>query len=329
MRLLYGLIAAAGLAAPWPTPVEDTLIVRDFRFASGETLPELRIHYRTLGKADSPAVLVLHGTGGHGGGFLNQRFAGELFGTGQPLDAAKYFLILPDNIGHGKSSKPSNGLRAKFPRYGYHDMVALQEKLLEHLGVSRLRLIIGTSMGCMHAWIWGTTRPQAVQALMPLACLPHEISGRNLLWRKMTVDLIRNDPTYLNGDYAEQPYSAHSYALTVTLMGANTLALQNDGPTRAAAVALTDRTAATRRERPPDANDLIYALESSHDYNPRPHLEKVKAHVTAINFADDPINPPELRIFERETRRVKRIRAILWPQTPETRGHGTHSMPAL
>ena len=333
--LLCLMMSGMAMGANHPTPVEDDFLLKEFRFHTGESLPELKLHYRTIGSPSrdasgsvNNAVLVLHGTGGSGANFITREaFSGELFGPGQPLDATKYYLIVPDNIGHGQSSKPSDGLRTGFPKYGYLDMVESQRRLLnEKLGVRRLRLVLGTSMGCMHAWLWGTMYPDAVDALLPLACLPHEISGRNLIWRKMIVDLIRNDPGYNNGNYTTQP-SASGANYVGLLMTQNTLYLQKQAPTREDSVKLYAQLTGENAPRAGDANDRIYQSESSSDYNPLPHLEKIKAAVYAVNFADDPINPPELGILEREIRRVPRGRAVVVPASEETRGHGTHSLP--
>ena len=322
---------------PYSSLKEGDARFLDFHFHSGGSLPELRIRYRTLGelRKDSAgrstnAVLILHGTGGSGGNFLSRDyFHGELFGPGQPLDVSKYFIIFPDNIGHGHSSKPSDALRAKFPRYGYLDMVASQKRVLEEtLGVNHLRLILGTSMGCMHAWIWGTTYPEYADALMPLACLPHPITGRNLLWRLQMMDLIRSDPGYHGGDYAGTLPAMKAVADISYLMSQNPQQLQKHGSTREKAIELFEAqqkaiSLAT------DPNDFLYQMDSSFDYDPLSQLERITAKVLAINFADDPINPPDLEILQREIRRVKRGSALVMPATPDTFGHGNHSRPAL
>jgi homoserine O-acetyltransferase len=321
----------------WPTPQEGDYTVHDFHFQSGETLPELRLHYRTLGKPlkDSAgrttnAVLILHGTGGTGGAFLQPIFAGDLFGTGQLLDASKYFLILPDNIGHGKSSKPSDGLHAHFPRYEYADMVALQHELVEKgLGVNHLRLILGTSMGCMHSWVWGETYSDFMDALMPLACLPVQIAGRNRIWRKMVIDGIRQDPDWKNGDYTVEPRAALEISADFLIIaGGAPLHMQDDFPTRDA----TDKYLSTTMARftsSLDANDFLYAADSSRDYDPSAKLETINAHVMYINSADDFINPPELGIAEREIKRVKHGKFVLLPVSEKTFGHGTHTHAAV
>jgi homoserine O-acetyltransferase len=337
LRLLAGLLAAAtAWAADYPAPSEGDFVLRDFKFRSGETLPELRIHYRTVGTPQrdgsgrvTNAVLITHGTGGSGGSFIRPEFAGELFGAGQPLDAAKYFIVLPDGIGHGKSSKPSDGLRAKFPRYGYRDMIEAQYRLLtEGLGVARARLVMGTSMGGMHTWLWGETYPAFMDALMPLASLPVPIAGRNRAWRRLAIDAIRNDPQWQGGEYQTQPQSLRTGAQMLFLMSSNPVLRQEAAPTLAQADATLDAFVANYLKTG-DANDYLYALEASSDYDPSPDLEKITAPLLAINSADDLINPPELGILEREIKRVKNGRAIVLPLGAETRGHGSHTIAAL
>ena len=317
----------------WPAPTEGDYIVHDFHFQSDETLPEIRLHYYTLGKPvkdatgrTTNAVLILHGTGGRGNNFLQPVFAGELFGPGQLLDANKYFLILPDNIGHGKSSKPSDGLHAHFPRYEYADMVALQHELVEKgLGVNHLRLILGTSMGCMHSWIWGETYVDFMDALIPLACLPVQIAGRNRIWRKMVIDGIRQDPNWKNGDYTEEPRAALQISGDFLIIaGSAPLHMQEDLATREAADKYLAATMA-RITGALDANDFLYAVDSSRNYNPSAKLETIQAHVMYVNSADDFINPPELGIAEREIQRVKHGKFVLLPTSEQTFGHGTHS----
>ena len=337
-RNLVALIAAAfvGFAADYPQPTEHDFVIRDFKFASGETLPELRIHYRTLGTPQkdasgktSNAVLITHGTTGSGTQFVRPEFAGELFGAGQPLDATKFFIVLPDGIGHGKSSRPSEGMHAKFPRYGYRDMVEAQFRLLtDGLGVNHARLVMGTSMGGMHTWLWGETHPDFMDALMPLASLPTQISGRNRAWRKMVIDAIRNDPAWQNGEYKAQPPSLRTAADMLWLMSENPILRQKEAPT----LAKTDEILESfvdRIVKADDANDVLYALEASHDYDPGPDLEKIQAPLLAINSADDLINPPELGILEREIKRVPHGRAIVIPLSDKTRGHGSHTLAAL
>ncbi len=274
------------------------------------------------------AVLILHGTTGNSSNFLRAEFAGELFGTGQLLDAARYYLILPDNLGHGQSSKPSDGMRARFPQYGYHDMLRAQYRLLtEALRVNHLRLVIGTSMGGMHTWLWGETHPDFMDALLPLASLPTEISGRNRVWRRMIMDAIRRDPQWLQGDYQRQPQGLGIAAEMLYFMGSNPLQRFKEGPTLGQADKLLDAYVTNALQKM-DANDVLYALAASRDYDPGPGLEKIQAPLVAINFADDLINPPELRILEREIKRVKKGRAILIPLSESTRGHGTHTLAA-
>ena len=320
-------------AADYPPPSEGDHIVRDFRFSSGEILPEVRMHYRTWGKPVRDkdgiarnAVLILHGTTGSGAQFLRPEFAGELFGKGQLLDTERYFIVIPDNLGHGQSSKPSDGLRAKFPRYGYRDMIEAQRRLLtEGLGVNHLRLIIGTSMGGMHTWLWGEMHPDFMDALMPLASLPTQISGRNRVWRRLIIDAIRTDPEWRGGDYKTQPRGMRTALEMSWLMSNNPVQRLKEAPTLARADEVLERYIAERWPKV-DANDYLYAFEASHDYDPGPGLEKIKAPLLAINFADDLINPPELGVLEREIKRVKRGKAILVPLNEQTRGHGTHTL---
>ena len=318
-------------------PAEADHIAHDFHFKSGEILPELRLHYTTFGKPErdgsgrvTNAVLILHGTGGTGHQFLAPQFAEVLFGPGQLLDANRYFIILPDNVGHGKSSKPSDGLHAHFPQYDYDDMVAAQHDLLEKgLGVNHLRLILGTSMGCMHSWVWGETYPDFMDALMPLACLPVQIAGRNRLWRKMVIDGIRKDPDWKDGDYTTEPRAALEIAADFLLIaGGAPLTMQKNLATRDAADKYLDdsmkRITATL-----DANDMLYAVSASRNYDPSSKLETIQAPVMFVNSADDFINPPELGIAEREIKRVKKGRFVLIPASEQTHGHGTHTWAAI
>lgn len=337
LLLLLALFAVTpGLAADYPAPTEGDFVLRDFVFKSGETLPELRIHYRTIGtpRRDAAgrvtnAVLITHGTTGSGAQFLSPNFAPELFGAGQPLDATQYFIVLPDGIGHGKSSKPSDGLRARFPRYGYRDMIEAQYRLLtEGLGVNHARLVMGTSMGGMHTWLWGQTYPDFMDALMPMASLPTQIAGRNRAWRRLAIDAIRQDPEWQGGNYARQPQSLRTGAQMLYLMSSNPVLRQAETPTLAQTDAALDAFVANYLKTG-DANDYLYALEASHDYDPNPGLEKITAPLLALNTADDLINPPELGILEREISRVKHGRAIVLPLTPQTRGHGSHTVAAL
>jgi homoserine O-acetyltransferase len=319
--------------ANYPQPQESDYIIHDFHFSSGEVLPELRIHYRTLGAPlrDNNgfvrnAVLILHGTTGHGSNFLRPEFAGELFGKAQLLDATRYYLILPDGIGHGKSSKPSDGLHGKFPHYGYRDMIEAQYRLLtDGLQINHLRLVMGTSMGGMHSWLWGEIHADFMDALMPLASLPTQISGRNRVWRRMIIDAIDTDPEWQNGEYTAQPHGLRLAAETLFFMSNNPLQRQKEASTLARSDKVLD-TYVTNAMRTMDANNVLYALEASGDYDPGPDLEKIQAPLLAINFADDLINPPELRILEREIKRVKHGKAIVMPATDRTRGHGTHTL---
>ena len=314
-------------------PVVGELVLRDFRFAEGGALPELRLRYTTLGAlrrdpagGATNAVLLLHGTGGSGQAFLRPQFAGELFGPGQPLDARRHFLIMPDGIGHGGSSKPSDGMRASFPRYGYRDMIELQHRLLtEGLRIDHLRLVMGTSMGGMHSWLWGELHPQFMDALLPLASLPTQISGRNRVWRRVVIDAIRNDPEWRGGHYTSQPQSLRTAQQMLFLMGSNPVVRQHAMTTLAQSDEVLDAAVRTAMQST-DANDVLYQVEASRDYDPGPALEKIRAPLLAINFADDLINPPELGILEREIERVPRGRAITIPMSGETRGHGTHTI---
>src|ERR1700741_2513460 len=330
--LCYGQNATAK-----PTPTEADYTSHDFHFKSGETLPELRLHYTTFGKPErdasgkvTNAVLILHGTGGTGHQFFAPQFAGVLFGPGQLLDTSRYYIILPEGIGHGKSSKPSDGLHAHFPQYDYDDMVAAHHELLsEGLGVNHLRLIFGTSMGCMHSFVWGETYPDFMDALMPMACQPVQIAGRNRIWRKMVMDAIRNDPDWKGGDYSEEPKQGLRTALDLLLIaGRAPLYMQKTLPTRDAADKYLDDYFKTRMAGL-DANDFLYQVNASRNYNPSPQLEKITAPVVYINSADDFINPPELGIAERESKKVKNGRFVDLPISDETRGHGTHTRAAV
>jgi homoserine O-acetyltransferase len=316
--------------------VEGDFVIKNFRFTSGETLPELRLHYRTFGTPQKDAhgvvrnaVLIMHGTGGTGAQFVGRNFAGQLFGPGQPLDATKYFIILPDDIGHGGSSKPRDGLHAKFPRYGYVDMIDAEYRLVKDgLGVDHLRLVMGTSMGGMHTWLWGSRYPDFMDALMPLASLPTQISSRNRAWRRVVIDAIRHDPEWKNGEYTTQPQSLRTAAEMLWLVGSNPILRHKSAPTLAEADRVLDQYVANYFKTG-DANDILYALEASRDYDPGPGLEKIKAPLLAINFADDIINPPELQILETEIKRVPKGRAIVVPASERTSGHGTHTQAAV
>jgi homoserine O-acetyltransferase len=338
MAMIAGLVVMTACLPVFavPPPVEGDFVLSGFRFASGETLPELRLHYRTFGRLERDArgtvrnaVLILHGTTGSGGQFLRQEFAGELFEPGQPLDATRFFIILPDGIGHGQSSKPSDGLHARFPRYGYRDMVDAQYRLLTvGLGVDHLRLMIGTSMGGMHTWLWGELHPTFMDALMPLACLPTQISGRNRVWRRVITDAIRGDPEWRGGEYSVQPPSLRTASEILFLMGSNPVVRQEEMPTLERSDEVLD-TFVAREAKALDANDVLYALEASRDYDPGPALSRIKAPLLAVNSADDLINPPELGVLQREVARVPRARAVVLPYSDKTRGHGTHTLAAL
>ena len=335
--LTVGAHGQKATAAPVPAPNEGDFILHNFHFKSGETLPELRMHYFTFGKLAKDAkgrttnvVLILHGTGGSGRQFLAAQFAGVLFGPGQLLDVNRYFVILPDNIGHGQSSKPSDGLRMHFPQYDYDDMVAAQRELLEKgLAINHLRLIIGTSIGCMHSWVWGETYPDFMDALMPLACLPVQIAGRNRVWRKMIIEGIRQDPGWKNGNYTTEPRAALQISADFLLIaGSAPLVMQKNLPTRDEADTYLDDYV-QRVTADLDANDFLYAVSASRNYDPSPGLEKITASVMFINSADDFINPPELGIAEREIKKVKTGSFVLLPIAGQTHGHGTHTDAAV
>jgi homoserine O-acetyltransferase/O-succinyltransferase len=322
---------AATAVKSWPTR-EGDVVLKDFRFRSGEALPELRMHYTTLGNPHrnaagqiDNAVMVLHGTGGSGQQFLRPQFADELYGPGQPLDTQKYWIILPDNIGHGKSSKPSDGLRMKFPKYDYDDMVEAQYRVLQSLGVKQLRLIAGTSMGCMHAFVWGETHPTFAKALMPLACEPVEIAGLNRMWRQLAINGIQADPAWNSGNYTGQPTLGLRTAQSLLFVaGSAPLYYQSQYPKRAEASAFAeDRVATAMKEL--DANDTIYQLDSSRNYNPWPKLEAIVAPVMWVNSADDFINPRNLPLPGQAVKRMPKAQFRLIPETAETRGHGTHT----
>jgi homoserine O-acetyltransferase/O-succinyltransferase len=334
--LLFVFDAGFALAADYPAPTEGDYVIRDFKFASGESLPELRIHYRTIGKPEKDgrgkttnAVLILHGTTGSGAQFIRKEFASELFGKGQPLDATRFFIVLPDGIGHGKSSKPSDGLHARFPHYGYRDMIEAQYQLLTSgLGVNHARLILGTSMGGMHTWLWGELHPDFMDALMPLACLPTQISGRNRAWRRIIIDAIRNDPAWDGGDYKTEPPSLRTAAEMLWLVSSNPVLRQKEAPTLARADEVLDKFV-DQLVKVDDANDVLYAVAASRDYDPAPDLGKIRAPLLAINSTDDLINPPELGILERAIKRVPHGRAVIIPFSDKTRGHGSHTVAAL
>jgi homoserine O-acetyltransferase/O-succinyltransferase len=336
---VFLLVSSALLFAQstdYHNPDQGDFVIKDFQFKSGERLPEVRLHYYTLGKPQKDssgrvrnAVIILHGTGGSGRQFLSENFGGVVFGPGQLLDASKYFIILPDNIGHGKSSKPSDGLHMRFPHYEYDDMIELQYRLLtQGLGVSHLRLVMGTSMGGMHTWLWGEQHPDFMDALLPLASQPIEIAGRNRMMRKMIMDDIRTDPEWNNGEYKMQPHGLASAEEVLIIMGSAPLRMQKEEPTRDKADAYLEQRVA-QGLKTTDANDMLYYFDASRNYNPEPQLEKIIAPLTAVNSADDQINPPELKIIDKDIQRVKQGKYVLIPISDETRGHGTHSWPAI
>jgi homoserine O-acetyltransferase len=319
-------------------PVQDgNYVIRNFRFGSGESIPELKLHYLTLGKPHRDAaghtdnaVLLLHGTGGSAHSLLNPVFSDVLFGPGQPLDITKFYIILPDDIGHGESSKPSDGLRMHFPQYDYDDMVASQHAMLmDGLHVDHLRLILGTSMGCMQSFVWGETYPQFSDALAPFACLPVELAGRNRMWRYMAMQMIRDDPEWKNGDYTKEPVEGLRGANDLILIaGSAPLQMQKNFPTRALAEAHVDRTLDALIAHT-DANDFLYYVNASRNYNPEPKLSSITAPVLWINSADDFINPPELGIAQNLVTRIPHAKFILLPISDATRGHGTHTQAAV
>jgi homoserine O-acetyltransferase len=334
VALLAGGAALADPPVPGPTPTEGDFVVKDFKFQSGESLPELRLHYWTFGTphrgADGHvdnAVLILHGTGGSGASLAKApMFAGELFGPGQLLDAGRYYLILPDDLGHGKSSKPSNGLRAHFPHYAYADMVEAEHRLVtEGLHVDHLRLVMGTSMGCMHSFMWGEIWPEMVDALMPLACNTIQIAGRNRLWRDMVINAIESDPAWLGGDYKDEPLTALRTAADIEIIaGSAPHQMQTAMPSRDDADAYLSK-ALEGRLPAMDANDTLYQVASSRDYDPSAKLGDIRAPVMWVNSADDFINPPELGIAEAEVKKIPHGRFVLLPIGPKTHGHGTHT----
>jgi homoserine O-acetyltransferase len=329
-------LASATKAQQPPQPVEGDFVTHDFHFRDGESLPELKLHYTTYGKAAVDAngrvinaVLILHGTAGSGHNFVSQQFAGYLFGPGQLLDASSYYIILPDDVGHGHSSKPSDGMHAHFPHYDYDDMVAAQHLLLTNgLKVNHLRLLMGTSMGCMHSWIWLETYPDFMDAAMPLACQPVQIAGRNRMMRKMIMDDIVSDPDYNHGDYTHQLAGMRNVYDIFLVLVSSPLQMQKNYPTREQADQYLKQFEDRQMARD-DANDILYAFDASRNYDPSGKLDQIKAPVMFVNSADDQINPPELSIAEREIKRVKRGNFVLLPITDDTRGHGTHSLPAV
>jgi homoserine O-acetyltransferase/O-succinyltransferase len=326
LAILLALIAAPATAADYPPPKQGDWIARDFRFHTGEVMPELRLYYTTVGEPSGQPVLVLHGTSQSGTAMLTSAFAGELFGPGQPLDATKYYIILPDGIGHGKSSKPSDGLRAKFPKYDYADMVDAQYRLVkEGLGLSHLRLVIGNSMGGMHTWLWGEKYPDFMDTLAPMAAQPTAMSSRNWMMRRLIIDSIKNDREWKDGNYTVQPSSVKRAAVFYAIAtSGGTLAYAKVASTREAADKLLDERLAAPFA--PDANDYLYAWESSGDYDAAPGLARITAKLLAINAADDERNPPETGLMEGALKQVKNGRLYLIPASEETRGHGTTGM---
>lgn len=317
------LSMACALAEDYPNQTEGDYVIQNFTFHTGEVMPELKIHYITLGNPEGEPVLVLHGTAGRGAGMLSEGFAGALFGPGQALDASEYFIIVPDGLGTGGSSKPSDGLRAKFPRYNYDDMVEAQYRLVKDgLGLDHLRLVIGNSMGGMHAWTWGVQHSDFVDALIPMASLPGPMSGRNWMMRRMLIDSVRTDPAWNNGDYTEQPPNLRIAAVwfSTATTGGNE-GLQAKGPTRAEADAYLDNKLATQKVG--DANDVMYQWDASRDFDPTADLEKITSHVLVINSADDERNPQELGVLEAAAPRIPHMQVYIIPASPETRGHST------
>jgi homoserine O-acetyltransferase len=323
LSAIFAMTSLTALAADYPAPKQGDWIAKDFKFHTGETMPELRLHYTTIGEPTGQPVLVLHGSGGSAASMLTRAFAGELFGAGQPLDASKYYIIIPDGLGHGRSSKPSDGRKTAFPKYDYEDMVDAQYRLIkEGLGIRHLRLVIGNSMGGMHAWIWGVRYPQMMDALVPMASQPTEMAARNWMLRRMMIETIRNDPDYQGGHYTTQPrmmkYAISAYQIA---SGGGTLGYQTLAPTAAAADKLVDDRLAMPVTS--DANDFIYQWEASHDYNPSTGLERIEATLLAINAADDERNPAETGVTEAALKRVKNGRLYLIPASTATRGHLT------
>ncbi|HKF22843.1 MAG TPA: alpha/beta fold hydrolase [Candidatus Angelobacter sp.] len=336
LLLLIVFACVATRAADYPAPTPSDFVVKDFQFKSGEKLAEVKLHYYTLGTPQKDAsgkvrnaVLILHGTGGTGRQFLSPNFAGVLFGPGQLLDASKYFIILPDNVGHGGSSKPSDGMHMRFPHYEYDDMIELQYRLLtQGLGVNHLRLVMGTSMGGMHTWLWAEQHPDFIDAAMPLASQPIEIAGRNRMMRRMIMDDIRNSPDWKNGEYKQQPQGLAAALDILLIMGSAPMRMQKEEPTREKADEFLENYVAARLKTT-DANDMLYYVDASRNYNPEPQLEKIAAPLTAVNSADDTINPPELGIIDQDIKKVKNGKFVLLPITDQTRGHGTHTWPAI
>ena len=319
----FMMVPVTAMAVDYPAPKEGDFIAKDFKFHTGEVMPELKLHYTTIGEPTGQPVVVLHGSGGSAAAMLTPTFAGELFGAGQPLDASKYYIILPDSIGHGKSSKPSDGMKTAFPKYDYQDMVDAQYRLVkEGLGINHLRLVIGNSMGGMHAWLWGVRYPKMMDALMPMAAQPTAMAARNWMLRRLMIETIRNDPDYNGGNYTRQPrmmkYAIAAYRFA---SAGGTLGYQTLAPTTAKADKMVDDQLATPVTA--DANDYLYAWEASHDYNPSGEMEKIEALTLAINAADDERNPPETGVTAAAVKRIKNGRLYLIPASAETRGHLT------
>jgi len=335
LSLSFAAIGQVSPANKWPAK-EGSIVLRDFKFGTGETLPELKLHYLTLGEPHrnaagrvDNAVLLLHGTGGNADSLLNPLFSDVLFVPGGVLDIAKYFIILPDDVGHGQSSKPSDGLHAHFPAYDYDDMVRSQRMMLDEMKVDHLRLILGTSMGCMQSFVWGETYPDFMDALAPFACLPVQIAGRNRMTRYMILESIRNDPAWMGGEYKTEPQNGLRAANEILLiLGSSPLQMQKQAPTREVAEQYVDKYLA-RTMASTDANDMLYYVNASRNYDPSPKLETITAPVLWINSADDFINPPELGIAETMVKRIPHGRFILIPRSDATRGHGTHTVAVL
>jgi homoserine O-acetyltransferase len=336
LLLALAVGAAGSQATNYPAPTAGDYTIHDFHFRDGESLPEVHMHYLTLGQPRRDAhgvvrnaILILHGTTGSSAQFLRPEFADELCGKGQPLDATRYYLIIPDNLGHGQSSKPSYGLHARFPKYGYQNMIEAQYRLLtEGLNVNHLRLVMGTSMGGMHTWLWGEVYPDFMDALMPLASLPTQISGRNRDWRRVIIDSIRDSPDWQKGDYQSQPSGLRIAAEMLYFMGSNPVLRMKETPTLKQSDETLNHYVANVMTNL-DANDVMYAFAASEDYDPGPGLEEIKAPLLAINSADDLINPPELHVLERDIKRVKNGKAIVIPLSDQTVGHGSHTKAVL
>jgi homoserine O-acetyltransferase len=323
LSVVFAMTASAAVAADYPAPKQGDWIAKNFKFHTGETMAELKLHYTTIGNPNGQPVLVLHGSGGSAANMLTPTFAGELFGPGQPLDASKYYIVLPDGLGHGKSSKPSDGLKTKFPKYDYNDMVDAQYRLVtEGLGIKHFRLVIGNSMGGMHVWIWAERYPGMMDAAVPMASQPTPMAARNWMMRRMMLETIRNDPDYNGGNYTTQPrmmkYAINMFQIAT---GGGTLGYQTLAPTAAKADKLIDDRLATPITA--DANDFVYQWEASHDYDPSGGLERIEADVLAINAADDERNPPETGVMQAAIKRIKNARLYLIPASTETRGHLT------